>query len=33
LEVVGGPIDYDLSVNEALLQKMGKLGLLVNTDK
>lgn len=33
LEVVGGPIDYDLSVNEALLQKMGGLGLLVNTDK
>jgi thiol-disulfide isomerase/thioredoxin len=32
LEVVGGPIDYDLSVNEALLQKMGKLGLLLNTD-
>lgn len=33
LEVVGGPIDYDLSVNKALLQKMGGLGLLVNTDK
>jgi thiol-disulfide isomerase/thioredoxin len=33
LEVVGGPIDYDLSVNEALLQKMEGLGLLVSTDK
>jgi hypothetical protein len=26
LEVVGGPIDYDLSINEALLQKNGGLG-------
>lgn len=33
LEAVGGPIDYDLSINDALLQKMGKLVLLMNTDK
>lgn len=33
LEVVGGPIDYDLSVNEALLEKMGDLGLLLKAEK